>query len=193
MSDETPPQQPESDPQNSPPNPVTNLASIEPLIAALQAAQTPSPYLSPASLGVNPTSPGLLLGQASMHLWQGQFPPPDAVESYERILPGCFDRIIKMAEKQQDIQAKQVSDALKFASNDTKRGNWLGFSGLVLAMILAFVCFWKGEVAGGLAFLSVPVFTTIKALIDSAKRPSPTGIAKAIADSQANTPSGSST
>jgi uncharacterized membrane protein len=119
-----------------------------------------------------------------MQFWQGQFPPPAAVESYERVLPGCFDRMMKMAEKQLENQAQQTTNALQFASNDTRRGHWLGFAGLVVAMIFAFICFWKGETTSGLAFLSVPVFTAVRALIESAKKPSPGSVAKAIANTQ---------
>ncbi len=126
----------------------------------------------------------MVIGQASMQVWQGQFPPPQAIESYERTLPGCFDRMMKMAERQQEIQADQATNALKFTSNDTRRGHWLGFSGLAIAMIFAFLCFWKGLVAGGVAFLGVPVFTVIKSLIDSAKKPSPENVAKAIVSAQ---------
>ena len=37
--------------------------------------------------------------QQTVQLWQGQYPPPEAIEHYEKVLPGSFDRMIAMAER----------------------------------------------------------------------------------------------
>ena len=33
--------------------------------------------------------------------WQSPYPPPEHIKEYEKILPGTFDRILKMAEQAQ--------------------------------------------------------------------------------------------
>jgi hypothetical protein len=49
-----------------------------------------------------------MLQQAQLQMWQGQFPPPAAIRDYEAILPGSFDRLMRMAERQQDSQFEEV-------------------------------------------------------------------------------------
>lgn len=139
------------------------------------------PPLDPAAqhpqvvLGV---PPGLVLpaGLAASHValqqiqvWQGQFPPPEAIERYEQVMPGAFDRLMKMAELQQAASISANSEARTLLSSDTRRGHWLGFSVTCAAMACALVCAIVREpwVAG--IFLSVPVLSVAKALIDSAK------------------------
>ena len=102
--------------------------------------------------------------------WQGPFPPPDAIRSYEETLPGAFDRILKMAEEAQRAQRHSVFSAQELAAADTRRGQCLGAAITALAMVGAAVCAWIGQpwVAGG--FLSVPVMAVAKALVDSRKR-----------------------
>ncbi len=59
---------------------------------------------------------------AQLHVWEGQFPPPEAIERYERILPGAFDRIIAMAEASQQAQSADTKRAHDYAQADTRRG-----------------------------------------------------------------------
>jgi uncharacterized membrane protein len=121
-------------------------------------------------------------------VWQGQFPPPEAMGNYEKILPGSFDRIISMAERLQAAQIEETRRAQEFMRDDTRRGHWLGFSAIVLAFIGAGFSMelqypW---VAG--TFLSVSVMGVAKALIDSA-RPF-TASKKTPASSETPAPSG---
>jgi uncharacterized membrane protein len=48
---------------------------------------------------------------AQVQLWQGQFPPPDALERYEKLLPGAFNRMMVMAETAQTNQAADIKRA----------------------------------------------------------------------------------
>jgi hypothetical protein len=45
----------------------------------------------PASSSSPGVTPGFLQIQESMQSWQAPYPPPEAVERYERILPGTFN------------------------------------------------------------------------------------------------------
>jgi hypothetical protein len=97
---------PASEPAAStPPSPETAAPVTIPaaLLAQLLAGPVPLPY-GTAPPGTPLALPGgmpVLLGQQaqiSTQIWQGQFPSPASVEHYENVLPGSFDRIIKMAE-----------------------------------------------------------------------------------------------
>jgi hypothetical protein len=97
-----------------------------------------------------PYPPGTSLVGQAVQIWQSPYPPPDAVERYEKICPGAFDRILGMA-----------------------CAHWLGFVVAIAALIAAIVSLLFGDnpwVAG--LCLSVPVMAVAKALIDSAKAPS---------------------
>jgi uncharacterized membrane protein len=99
------------------------------------------------------------------------YPPPDAVERYEALLPGAFDRIIAMAEQLQAAQIEQSRRALDHQNENSRRGHWLGFATTVLAVAGAGFCAWIGRNWVAAAFLSVPAMAVAKALVDAAKAP----------------------
>jgi uncharacterized membrane protein len=106
-----------------------------------------------------------------VQVWQGPYPPPEAVAAYERILPGTFNRILQMAERAQEGQIATLQRAQEFQRRDTKRGHVLGFIGLIVGMAGAAYCVALHQPYVAVAFLSVPVMAVAKALVDSAKRP----------------------
>jgi uncharacterized membrane protein len=129
--------------------------------------------------------------QVQLQLWQGQFPPPEAMERYEKILPGSFDRMIKMAEKLQDAQITQTTNAQNYTRIDARRGHWLGFSTTVLALLGAIGCGITGAAWGALGLyalaalmVGVPVMAVAKALVESVRSPSPSDIIKAVGAEQ---------
>ena len=121
--------------------------------------------------GDMPGSPVFAIHQ--IQSWQGQFPPPDAIERYEAVSAGTFDRLITMAERQQRAMIEATAEARRFQRGDNQRGQCLGALVTVLAIIGAGVCAWLGEpwVAG--ALVGVPVLAVAKALVDSARRAVP--------------------
>ena len=124
--------------------------------------------------GVQLVLPGIVQ-QQQLQVWQGQYPPPDAIERYEAVLPGAFDRMIRMAEGTQSAQIRVVEDGLKATARDVARGHWLGFITSLAAMCGAIgsVLLHQPWVAG--AFLSVPVMAVARALVESAK-PKPSAV-----------------
>jgi uncharacterized membrane protein len=119
-------------------------------------------------------------------LWQGQFPPPEAVGKYEAVLPGSFDRMIRMAERLQEAQIEETRRAQDYARDDTRRGHWLGFAATIAAIVGAIVCvivaglthlpamLW---VAG--ALVGVPVMAVAKSLVETARTPSAADLMRA--------------
>ena len=177
-ADDTTP--PAETPQAPPP-----LSQIPAHLAPLLAAQHNSlPYLGGPSMMPPFLPPGIPLPrgmqvQIQAQFWQGQFPPPDVIEKYEKITPGSFDRIIQMAEKLQSAQIEETKRAQDYTQKDAARGQRLGFWSIIAAVIGATICALYGSythtsgafaVAG--AMIGLPLMGAVKALIDSAKTPS---------------------
>jgi uncharacterized membrane protein len=111
----------------------------------------------------------VLIRQDQIHVWGGDFPPPEAIERYESVLPGAFDRILAMAERQQAARDTLQLSALTAAASDARRGHWLGAGVAALGMALGVACAWRGQPWLGGLMVAVPVMSVAKALIDSAR------------------------
>jgi uncharacterized membrane protein len=101
------------------------------------------------------------------------YPPPEAIERYEKILPGSFNRILTMVENLQQAQIDQSRSAANYARQDIRRGHWLGWSLSVLAFGCALASLYLANPWVAVAFLSLPVMTVAKALIDTVRAQSP--------------------
>jgi uncharacterized membrane protein len=66
--------------------------------------------------------------------FSGPIAHPRHLREYESIEPGAANRIIAMAEKQQDHVLALESTAINAEIADRKLGMWLGFSALVLLL-----------------------------------------------------------
>lgn len=66
--------------------------------------------------------------QQTIKRYSGPIPAPEALEHYNRIVPGAADRIIRMAELEQqsrlDNSRLDVTERIKFF----RRGQWMAFS-----------------------------------------------------------------
>lgn len=102
-----------------------------------------------------------------VQVWQGQFPPPEAIERYVAVQPDSFDRIIKMAERQQESAIDAAAKVQGYQHRDTKRGQYLGFAVTFAAVIGAAYCGMTDHVVVAVALVSIPVMTVARALIDS--------------------------
>ncbi|RKE10520.1 DUF2335 domain-containing protein [Catellatospora citrea] len=87
----------------------------------------------------------------TMTRFQGPIPPPDALAAYEALLPGAADRLMAMAEREQQhrFMLERVETEAPFIA--ARRGQFLGFAiaGLVMACSLVMVL-KDHEVAGGI-------------------------------------------
>jgi uncharacterized membrane protein len=151
------------------------------LLAQAVAAQLMGGGMPRAGFPFGPVfpMPGQLpipIAQQTVQLWQGQYPPPEAIEHYERVSPGAFNRMIKMAEELQAAQIAESTRAHGYAHSDSRRGHWLGFLTAIGAMLSALASLWFGYPVVAGAFISVPVMGVAKALIESAKTPSPSNL-----------------
>ena len=142
-----------------------------PLEPESASAQQPSPGEAVPAIMI---PPGAVAGaqQISMQqvqFWQGQFPPPDAIERYERTLPGSFDRLISMAERAQAAQIDANNTAMSHQAADNRRGQILGFLVTVVAILGAIGCAFINQPIIGSLLVGVPVLAVAKALVDSAQ------------------------
>lgn len=145
MSDSQPPTQPpdplggpDRSPQQPPQPGPLHPAALAQVLAAAMRPNLPyagGPIMAPpvGAMAVPIMMPQIQ--QSQVQLWQGQFPPPDAVKSYEAILPGSFDRMIKMAERLQEAQIEETKRAQDYTAVDARRGQWLGFTASALAVL----------------------------------------------------------
>lgn len=73
--------------------------------------------------------------------FSGPLPTPEDFGKYNQILPGAADRILKMAEKQQQILS---DDHDKIHANEAKRINGATLFSLAL-MVVASIAAWNGN------------------------------------------------
>jgi uncharacterized membrane protein len=173
-----------SKPDNQPPPPEKRARQSNP--RQPQAIPIPPQVLAqilarsgqgiPPGIGIPiafPTTLPVAQTQQTVQLWQGQYPPPEAIEHYEKVLPGSFNRMITMAEQLQEAQIAEAKRANEYTKNDSRRGHWLGFMTAITAMGCALVSLYFGYPWVSSIFISVPVMGVAKALVDSAKQSSP--------------------
>ena len=137
--------------------------SLTPPNASAQNIRGGLPYTSGAFLTVQQSSS-----------WQGPYPSPDAVERFEAILPGAFDRILTMAEKAQDSQLETNENAQLFLQRDVMRSHYLGAAISALALVCATGCALTGHPTVSVALVGIPVMAVARAFVNSrAPRPAP--------------------
>lgn len=102
----------------------------------------------------------------SLVAFSGPIPPPEQFEQYENILPGSADRILKMAEKQQDHRIEIEKEAISKSLNLNRRGQTFGFITMLLMLALS-VFFalngmkvWAGTIGSVTIVTLVALFVT---------------------------------
>lgn len=95
-------------------------------------------------------------------MYSGPIPPPEALARYEEIQPGAADRILKMAEKQQEHRMALETKAIGGQVDQSKRGQIFGFIAIFLcigaAVFFAVVCNMTKFAA---TFLTVTMVTLV--------------------------------
>lgn len=86
--------------------------------------------------------------------YSGPLPPPQVLADYEKTLKGSADRILKMAEREQEARHRIDSEIIGNAAKQHKRGQYMGCT---LVIVLASMAFTLGFL--GHDWLSGMVFT----------------------------------
>lgn len=67
--------------------------------------------------------------------FSGLLPPPTIYRGYNEVLPGSAERILRLAEKEQDRRIGREKEKLGLASQRSRLGLWLGFVIAVFALV----------------------------------------------------------
>jgi uncharacterized membrane protein len=143
-----------------------DAVAVVPTIVAVPQGGIAIPVGMQATVPMGATIQAVAVQQVQS--WQGPFPPPEAIERYEGVLAGSFDRLLKMAEQQQSLTFDAATHARDLLQKDTSRGHWFGFLLALLAIIGAVACSLLGNTAVAIALLGVPLLSVAKAFVDSA-------------------------
>ena len=90
--------------------------------------------------------------------YRGPLPPPAYLEGYERVLNGCANRIVVMAEDFAKHQQEQEKRLIDIHEGEVKRGQWLVSSLAALCILLAVPLYlYTNNIYIGGTFLSASV------------------------------------
>jgi uncharacterized membrane protein len=93
--------------------------------------------------------------------WSGPLPPPAALEQFERASPGAADRILRMAEREEQHRHRLEQEMQRSDSKIRSRGQIMAF---VLALMVIGGGVWlidRGRNWEGLVAILAPVATLI--------------------------------
>lgn len=98
--------------------------------------------------------------------FRGPVPSPKMLSEYEEIVPGLADRLVKLAEAEQQFRHDISTKALDFSYFKDRRGQWMGFllSAAVLASSFFFAMQGKDALAGTLITLNLVGLASVFAI-----------------------------
>ena len=121
----------------------------------------------PANGGEKPTRPVTRLIAAR---WSGPLPPSAELQRINEIVPGGADRLLCMAEKEQDQRIADAQKEQKHRFEETKRGQYLGWGlaqGAVVTAAVVSLCHGPWQVS--VALVGIPVLGAVQALISGGR------------------------
>jgi uncharacterized membrane protein len=107
---------------------VRNRNKKKPGQSMIPASQLPTGSASP-----RPSGNTVQLTASRTELHTGPLPHPDILARYDQILPGAAERIIRMAEHQQDHRMTMESTVIR---SDVNQARWGLICGFVLSVIV---------------------------------------------------------
>lgn len=100
-----------------------------------------------------------VLAQASTHI--GPLPSVDQFRAYGEVVPDAPERILRMAEKEQDAYHTFMDKQLKGRFSAVTQGQWMGFIAMMVALLGAIYLAVGGHIAVALALASPSVIIPI--------------------------------
>ena len=95
--------------------------------------------------------------QMMSRTFSGPLPPPELLERYNQVLPGAAERIIAMAEKQQEHRQTIERNVIFGNTASQTRGNYLGFIVCMTAILGGIWLIYLGRETIGLAAVIAPI------------------------------------
>jgi len=102
--------------------------------------------------GVSPQLMSMTLAAFSAH-YAGPLPPAEQIRAYEEVLPGAADRILAMAERQQEHRQALERNTVEEATNRSWWGLRLGFVIAALVIGVGAAAIFTGHPTAGLAVI----------------------------------------
>ena len=101
-------------------------------------------------------------------MWSGVLPRPEDFGKYSEIVPDAPERILRMAEQEQQHRINLESQMVPADVLAGKRGQWLGAAISVLALSLAaIVSILGGPWQVSVALVGVPVLSVARSLVSA--------------------------
>ena len=91
----------------------------------------------------------------------GPLPPPSMFNHYNEVLPGSAERILRMAEKEQEHRTTWESEVLRVGARDSLIGQALGFLALLVCVGGAIYLALSGNVVVAVVLVGAPIVGTI--------------------------------
>ena len=107
----------------------------------------------------------LTFAQKEQHI--GPVPDPETLLRYENIQNGFAERLMKMAEKEQNSRIVHNERLIDLEFNESNTRRWGIFAGLLavfLVISLSFYAFWLGYATQGAAIIVGGVITNVAAV-----------------------------
>jgi uncharacterized membrane protein len=112
------------------------------------------------------------LVQATMHAFSGPLPPPAILAQYNDTVPNGAERIVTMAEKQQEHRQEMEHKVVHANSLDQRLGLIFGFIVMMSAVGVGFWCVVHGKDTAGITALIGAVAAPVVAFIYGRKKQS---------------------
>lgn len=105
-----------------------------------------------------------------MHVFQRRFhagplPPPEDMAEYNHVIPNGADRIMAMAEKEQDGRLSQAAKSNDSYFRMKARGQWFSLGVVVMFTVLAAYLFSKEQYGLGVSLLGANLVSIIAIFI----------------------------
>jgi uncharacterized membrane protein len=158
---------------------LTRIAVVREEAARSAAAETPATrgtreQFPPAGLATTDFAPAFFAPR--MH--RGPIPSPESLRAYEDILPGCAERIVAYAEREQQFRHDTRKEHLRAEEAFWRRKNHYASTGQILAFIVIMSTLGLGyyfaetnRPATGLASILSALATLITAYLFSPRKP----------------------
>lgn len=113
----------------------------------------------------------LIATQQSAHI--GPLPSVEQFRAYGEVVPDAPERILRMAEKDQQAYHDFMSDQLSGRLSAVSQGQWMGFIAMMVALVGAIYLAIQGQTAVAIALASPGVIIPIMRFYFAGKQPSP--------------------
>lgn len=102
------------------------------------------------------------------HQFSGSLPHPDVLVGYEKIDPTFPERIMKMAEANNDASIQHEKSLIEGSLKNERRGQWLAFFlgvlGLIVGVVLSLLGFSSAAIAAIIGSLAPILIASINSV-----------------------------